>query len=645
MTNRPIRAEFTVRALVLGVVLSAVLAGANAYLGMKVGMTVSASIPAAVISMGIFRFLRRSTIVENNLVQTAASAGEALAAGAIFTLPALILLGQWDDFRYWPVTLVAGFGGLLGVLFSIPLRRALVVEGELRFPEGVATAEVLKAGDEGGHGLRLISIAAATAAAVKFGQTGLRVLAGSLSGAVTAGRAVVPFGCDLSLALLGVGFIVRFNIAVLVFAGGVLAWGVAIPIYTAIHGVPAGTEGYGAAAAVWSSKIRYIGVGAMVVGGIWALAAASRKIARALQLAFDYRSRTGAAGSAVPLEERDLPSAWIGAATVVIVAALTALAVGLVNSSELSLSAQRRVSLIVIIPFLAVIAGFLFSAVAGYMAGLVGSSHNPVSGVTIATILLTSFVLLALIGPGPAAAGGAMAILVGAVVCCAAAISGDNLQDLKAGHLVGATPYRQQIMQILGVVAAACVLAPILSLLYNAYGFTDALPRHGMNPADALPVPQATLMTSVAQGVFARDLEWGMIGLGVLVAVLVIILDLILEARGSTFRTPVLAVAVGVYLPLELTAPMLIGGILAWLTSRRPGTDMRSGLLVASGLIAGEAMMGILLAIPFAASGRTDVLAVPLPAGYGAMPSILMVLLLAVVAIWMIRAGRNSERP
>jgi putative OPT family oligopeptide transporter len=633
--------EITVKAVVLGIALSALLAAANAYLGLKVGMTVSASIPAAVISMGFLRLFRRSNILENNLVQTAASAGESLAAGVIFTIPALVLMGHWEGFRYFEVTALAGIGGMLGVLFSIPLRRALILEERLRFPEGVATAEVLKAGDTGGAGLRHIAVAAVVAGGIKLAQSGLKIAAGSMATAWTAGRSLVPFGCNLSPALVGVGYIVGLNIAVLVFGGGAIAWLVGIPIFSAIHGLPDGKTGYDAALAIWTTKIRYIGVGAMVIGGLWALLALLKPIGDGIRASMRAHARN-ADGEGLPQAEQDIPFRSVLIMTALCLCPLVLVYLRIIDRAALGTGAGTHAAVIALGLVLAVVAGFLFSAVAGYMAGLVGSSQNPVSGVTIATILLTALLLSLLLGVENASStvAAATAIVVGSVVCCAAAISGDNLQDLKAGHMLGATPYKQQIMQMIGVGVAAVTLAPVLSLLYRAYGLGTSLPRAGMDPAEALSAPQATLMHAVARGVFERDLEWGMIIIGMVVAILIIFADNVLKARGSAFRMPVLAVAVGIYLPLELTVPILLGGLLASAIQRRAGTPSTNGLLFASGLIAGEALMGILLAIPFAAAQSTDVIAMA-PEGFEYWAGIIGVAALAGVVRRLYRVARS----
>ncbi len=664
--------QITVKAVILGFLLSAILAGANAYLGLKVGMTVSASIPAAVISMAVLRLFKESNILENNIVQTAASAGESLAAGVIFTLPALILLKYWLDFPFFETAAIAMFGGILGVLFTIPLRRALIIESDLQFPEGVATGEVLKAGTEGGAGVKTIIKAGLAAAFFKLSQTGLKLFSSSVGGSVTTGKSIFGIGADLSVALLAVGYIVGLNIAVLIFAGGLISWLFGIPIYMAlsspeeITAIVGAAEGYDAALAIWSQKIRYLGVGAMVVGGVWALVSLAKPLVDGIKASMKaMKALKGEGGGDVPRTELDTPInivAWgiIGLAIPIFIVFMY-----VIDIEHLAVSSGAYWTAITFGVVFSLFAGFLFSSVAGYMAGLVGSSNNPISGVTIATVLATSLCLLAILGGQvdfaadmeKATTAAAAAIIVGAMIACAAALAGDNLQDLKAGQIVGATPYKQQIMQVVGVVAAALVIAPILSLLFNAYGLGGVFPREGMSPDEMLTAPQATLMQSVAEGVFARNLEWAMIIIGGLIAVAIIILDQILKHKGTEFRTPVLAVAVGIYLPVELSVPIFIGGMIAWGAAkvvrnraRQSGEDEeeaevqaeRKGLLFSSGLITGEALIGIVLAIPFAIRESTDALRI-MPEGYGGLTDFMGAAALILFMVWLYKVAVKKD--
>ena len=607
--------EITLKAIVLGVVLSVALAAANAYLGLFAGITVSASIPAAVISMAVLRLFPRSNILENNIVQTSASAGESLAAGVIFTIPALVIMGAWAGFDYWETTVIAGLGGVIGVLFTIPLRRALIVEQPLKFPEGVATAEVLKVGDTGGAGIKFIAWAGMIGALFKMGETGFRLWGGVLEKARYTGGSIAYLGANLSPALLGVGYIVGLNIAILIFLGGALNWYVAIPIIAAMQDPVAGVSAVDAASDLWSTQTRYLGVGAMVLGGLWALVQMRSSIVTGVRSGMQaYRRMRQGGTDDVERTEQDTPMQWVGIALVVSV--LPLFLVFLHFTEIVWVSALMAVIMLV--------AGFLFSSVAGYMAGLVGSSNNPISGVTIATILTSALLLSVLLGSG-SPIGPASAIFIGAVVACSAAIAGDNMQDLKAGRILGATPRKQQVMQVVGVVAAAFVMAPVLTLLLEAYGIGVATAAHP-NPLSA---PQATLMEAVASGVFGEGLPWRMVYLGMGVAAAIIAVDLWLEAKGSEFRMPVLAVAVGIYLPLQLDTTIFLGGMIAWAAGRsfarsraevqEPAargrldeteeTGKRHGLLFAAGLITGEALVGIAMAIPIVVSGRAEVFA------------------------------------
>jgi putative OPT family oligopeptide transporter len=596
--------EITIKAFVLGVVLSMVLAAANAYLGLFAGMTVSASIPAAVVSMGVLRFFRQSNILENNIVQTAASAGESLAAGVIFTLPALVIMGFWKEFNFFWVTIIATFGGLLGVLFTIPLRRSLIVESKLQFPEGIATAEVLKTGQSGGSGVIHIALASVAGALFKIGAKGIGFWPETVEGARRIGGSIAYFGSNLSPALLSVGYIVGLNIAILIFLGGVCNWFIAIPICAAFSDWPVHPEGHALAGQaisavefagqLWSAKTRYLGVGAMLIGGLWTILQMRKSLISGVLSGLKAYEAVEAGHVVLERTERDMHMKWI---IILIIASIVPLF--LVYEAFVG-----DITVTIPMALIMLIAGFIFSAVAGYMAGLVGSSNNPISGVTIATVVVSSLLLLLLMGKD-AENGPAAAIIIGSVVCCAAAIAGDNMQDLKTGHIVRATPWKQQVMQMVGTVAGALVIAPVLMLLFKAYGFKG---QPGGAGPDALIAVQANLMASVAKGVFSGNLPWVYVFIGMGIAVGLIILDLFLASIGSSFRAPVLAVAIGIYLPLELAVPIFAGGIIHQIVKSRvkisdgiaeevegPG---KNGLLFASGLITGEALMGILLAIP-----------------------------------------------
>ena len=633
--------QLTVRAIILSLILTVLLAAANAYLGLFAGLTVATAIPAAVVSMGVLRLLGRSSILENNIVATGASAGSSIAAGTIFTIPALVIMGHWQTFDYWWVLAIAGLGGLLGVLFSVPLRRTLILDQKLQFPEGVATAEVLKVGQDPGRGLKALSLAAATGAIFKLALSGLKLSPESFVVARFFGeRTIGFFGINLSPALLGVGFIVGFNIGALMLSGGALSWWVFIPFYNTflqdhdpvLAAELVGLEADAAANLIWGRQIRYIGVGAMLIGGLWSLWSLRKSLLSGVKTGLALR---GASMVGVPDTERDLPMTMIMSGIVLFVLPLFALYYAVVDSLGIAFT----------MAVIMVVAGFVFSSVSGYMAGLVGSSNNPVSGITISTILFASLILLAIMGAG-STVGPVAAIMIGAVICNSAAVAGDNLQDLKAGQLVGATPWRQQVMLGIGALASAAVMAPVLNLLLEAYGIGTPA-REGVN---ALAAPQAMLMASVASGIFGGGLPWNMVATGAVVGAIVITLDEWLKRNGKSWRAPVLAVAVGIYLPLELSTPIFAGGLIAelatrWHRRRNPGGDTEKlkqmGLLFSAGLIAGEAIVGVLMAIPIVITKDANVLAVAESLQPGQWAGILT---LAAVGWWMHRVATQQGR-
>ena len=637
-SQAPVR-QLTFRAIVLSIILAVILAAANAYLGLFAGLTIATAIPAAVVSMGVLRLLGGGTILENNIVQTGASAGSSIAAGVIFTIPALVILGYWQDFRYSWVLAIAGLGGLLGVLFSVPLRRTMIVEEPLPFPEGKAAAEVLKAGENPGPGLKILAMAGAVGALVKLiAASGLRVIPDNAIGAGFIGKYLGYIGTNLSPALLGVGYIVGLNIGIVVVSGGILSWLIAIPIYHAFFlssdpALAAQVAGQGAAdiaGAIWSAKIRFLGVGAMLIGGIWTLFSLRKSLVSGVKSGL-AAARKSSAGTVIADTERDLPMKWMLVALVLFVLPLGALYQVIVGQWHVSIP----------MTIIMIVTGFLFVSVSAYLAGLVGSSNNPVSGITIATILFAAAVLVLLLGRD-SEIGAVAAIMIGAVVCCAAAVGGDNLQDLKAGYLVGATPWKQQLMLMIGAFSCALIMAPVLNLLAAAYGIGAPTAEH----PNSLTAPQATLMASVAKGMFGGHLPWGMIGIGVGVGAAIIALDKWLEKIRSDFRVPVLAAAIGIYLPLELMVPIFLGGLIAHFVERKHklpkgasdarDTIHRPGTLFSAGLITGEALMGIGIAIPIVSSGRADVLALPPALHFNQWVGLVV---LALVAWLLYRSG------
>ena len=628
--------QLTFKAIVLSIILTVILASANAYVGLFAGLTVATAIPAAVISMAVLPLFGSSNILENNIVATGASAGTSISAGAIFTLPALILLHHWSSFDYWWTLAIVGLGGLLGVLFSVPLRRTLIIEQKLQFPEGIAAAAVLKVGANPGIGAKFLALASAVGGTFKFLTSGLHLLPETFTVKTFVGeRGIAFFGYGFSPALLGVGYIVGLNVAILIAAGGLFSWWLAIPLYNSFffNQDPAllhkliGLDAEDAAFAIWRAQVRYIGVGCMLTGALWALWSLRNSLWSAVRSGL----KVGVRGAAdIPHTERDLPMG----------AVLICIALFVIPLFFLYYLVVGTIGVALAMAVIMIIAGFLFSSVSGYMAGLVGSSNNPVSGITICTILFASLVLMWMVG-GKSSIGAVAVVFIGAVVCNAAAVAGDNLQDLKAGQLVGATPWRQQVMLCIGVVASAAVMAPVMNVLLFAYGIGE--PAHaGVKP---LPAPQANLVRSVAEGMFGGTLPVNMIVIGAVIGALIIMLDLYLRRRGSRWSAPVLAVAVGIYLPLDVSTPILAGGFVAemvarWHIKHSAGGDhellKQNGMLFAAGLITGEALVGIFIAMCIWISKNPGVLSMASEMTDGKWWA---AILLLGICYWIYRAG------
>ncbi len=570
--------ELTVRAVVIGLLIGTVLTAANTYLGLYAGMTVTGSIPAAIVSMGILRgLLRRGTIRENNIVQTIASAGEAVAAGIIFTVPAMLITGVWLEFSFWKVSLIGLLGGLLGVLFMVPLRRVLIVEDEeLIYPEGVACAQVLEAGESGGSPMRTILSALGGGLLFKSLVGLVAVFRGTAEAAWRVAGTVLYGGTDVSVALLGVGVIVGVEIGIAALAGSVIAWLFAIPIFYWLSPLPE-QSALDAAWSLWSSQIRYMGVGAMIVGGLasmWKIRGGIGKAVRHLL------GGIGRGGRSVERTDQDLPNSLVGAAFAVAAIGTFVLYQSVTGSLPVALTAG----------VVMLVSSLFFVAVSSYICGLVGSSNNPISGTTICALMFSSVILLILGMTGSAGILGALG--VASIVCCAAATAGDTSQDLKTGQLVGATPRLQQTGQLIGILVPVFTIAPVLTLLHRAYGI-------GTGEPNALLAPQATLFASIAEGLFGdSSIPWNMVWIGALIAIGIVLFDGFLQRSGSRFRAHVMPVAVGIYLPISLMVPIFLGGLISQRLQERSEGARHKGLLIASGLIAGEAIAGILIAIP-----------------------------------------------
>ena len=627
----PVR-EFTVRGVFLGALITLAFTAANVYLGLKVGLTFASAIPAAVISMALLYRLRDSNILENNLVQTQASAAGTLSS-VIFVLPALLMLGLWNGFPFWQTALVCAAGGTLGVLYTVPLRRVMVVQSGLPYPEGVAAAEVLRVGEAQRHkaegkgqsaGLRQLGWGTGLAALFGFLSGGLRLLGDAVNLWIPAGGVVFRVAAGFSPALLAAGYLMGAAAGVAVLLGLVLCWGVAVPWLTALAPAEPGQALPALANQLWAGKVRFLGAGVIGISALWTVATLIRPILQAVR---QQGARPQGGTTAVPATDQDMPRHWMLAIGAAALAVLFLVTQGFIAQYLPDMPPATRYALTALCVLFAAVFGFLVAAACGYMAGLVGSSASPISGIGIIATILMGLALLALHTLVPAFAasvsgplGVALVLFMVSVILAMAAISNDNLQDLKTGYLVGATPWRQQVVLIIGCLVGAVVIPPVLDLLYNAYGFAGALPRPGMDPAQALAAPQATLMQQIASGIFSGALEWTMLGLGVLLGVGVIVADVALRRAGRGALPP-LAVGLGIYLPPTIGLTLAVGAALGWSLQRglrsakaRLGADWAAaaeerGLLLASGLIVGESLMGLLLAALIGFSGQDAPLA------------------------------------
>lgn len=595
--------ELTARALILGALLTTVFTAANVYLGLKVGLTFASSIPAAVISMAILSAVKNASILENNIVQTVASAAGTLSA-IIFVLPGLVITGWWAGFPFWQSFLVCVSGGILGVLFTIPLRRALVTNSDLPYPEGVAAAEVLKVGSaargeagtdagEAREGLTAVLLGTLASAGLAI-AAGMRLVASEVSGVLRLGSsAATGYSVSWSLALFGAGHLVGLTVGVAMLVGLIIAWVVAVPALTVMNPLPAGGELEAHVMGLWRTKVRFLGAGTIGIAAIWTLAKLAKPVVGGL-VASLKQSQTAATGD--PLD-RDLAPSWIIGLTALCLAIAGVLAWRFVQGTVLEGNATTLT--LIAVPFVFIV-GFAIAGVAGYMAGLIGASNSPISGIGILGIVSCASIFAVAVPPTEALRPAlvAIALFVTSIVFACATISNDNLQDLKTGQLVGASPMKQQIALIVGVIAGAAVIPFVLNLLARAYGFAGAA-NVGVLAENPLPAPQATLISALAQGVVGGSLEWTMIGIGAVLGAALIALDAGLRAakKGSL---PVLAVGIGIYLPMSVTFAVVLGALAAWWyehrtrTAANPGRAERLGTLVASGMIVGESLFGVL---------------------------------------------------
>lgn len=648
--------EITVKATLLAIILAILLGAANAYLALKVGTTVAASIPAAVISMGIFRLFKKSNVLENNLVQTAASAGEGLAGAATFMLPALIITKFWTGFNFWETMIITLLGGCLGVMFSVPLRKILL-NLNLPFPEGTAIGNILRVSAERGTQIRNLVQGILAGGILVFCQTGLQVIGSYYPLWFRAKNFIYGSTLGVDAALFGAGYIIGIRPIVAILFGVICGWLIGVPILCLHYGITANAASpYDAVMTLWSQHIRYIGVGTMLVAGVWTLLTLIKPVKKALFLT--KQLDVGDEGKAKILRtEYDIPMKYVFTS----VSILGILAFGLIfytlSHGALNLALPRLILISVVAVAGLLVFGFFSALVAGYIVGLIGSTNAPVSGLMIINILITSLLLVPLMAIGNHSVADrqfmiAMILLLVTMIGAALVITSENIQDLKAGRMVGATPWKQQLMMLIGVIVASIVIAPVMELLFQAYGMGGVFPHPGMNPQQMLPAPQAGLMAALAQGVMMHSLPLDMISVGALIGVLAIIINFFLRKTG--LQLAVLAIGLGIYLPPEITTPTILGGFAHFFASRSLQKDLQSkpeaqhlpirkkaqeqGTLFACGLVAGAALMGVFLAIPFVIKGSTDVLKI-VGDKFTPMANLLGILVAIFLFVWIYRKG------
>ncbi|KTD16578.1 OPT family oligopeptide transporter [Legionella jordanis] len=618
-------AELTVRSIILAVILTVLLALSNAYLALKLGILTSASIPAAIISMGVLRFFKNATILENNAVQTAASAGEAVAGGIVYTIPALVIIRYWDGFDYLTNFFIAAIGGILGVLFSIPLRRVLVNEPILRFPEGKAIAEVLKSSAEKA-GIRDIFLGGAVGAFLELLQTGFKVVANSWSYWFTFKRSLFGFGIGFSATMIGAGYLVGHEMAISIFLGAIISWLIAMPIVSQFY--PQFIEQYSpdqASVFLWNSEMRYLGIGAMLFAGTWTFLKLVRPLLKSMSLSFSAFMAKSHSEKQLPRTDKDIPMPFILIAVLIMAAVLFLFFQFIFPLEEVGFDGDFAPSVVFGGVLYVLIIGFLFSVITAYFSGMVGVTASPGSSVVIAGMLFAAWVLLTAmnhffplpLSNGQIRAAEAITIVIGSVVTGIAAIANDNTQDLKVGQLVGATPWKQQVMLLLGVVISSLVIPPVMQILFDVYGIAGVMPHEGMDPSQSLPAPTAALMAAITEAVFRNTLPWMMMFFGAAIILLIILCNRLFQLE-RVIKLSILGIAIGMYLPLASSFPLFLGGMIAlvvqWrLNKRRLDEEEKihrkqRGVLIACGLVAGSALIDVILAIPFSILQTPDAL-------------------------------------
>ncbi len=645
-------AELTLRSILLAIILTVILAISNTFLALKLGILTSASIPAAIISMGILRFFKHSTILENNAVQTAASAGEAVAGGIVYTIPALIVIEYWHHFDYLTNFLIALTGGVLGVLFSIPLRRLLVNDNALKFPEGRAIAEVLKSSSDK-TGMRDLVYGSIIGAVFELLQVGFKVVANSWNHWFVIKRSIFGVGAGFSATMIGAGYLVGFDMAFSIFAGAIVSWFIALPILSQFFPdflLQHPTNE--AAVLLWNSQLRYLGIGAMLFAGVWTFIKLIKPLLNNVLQSFQ-RITKKQEKSVLPRTDKDIPLPYIVMGVSLMAGVLFLFFQSIFPVEQIGLGLHYSSALVFGAVTYVLIVGFLFAVITSYFSGMVGVTASPGSAVVIAGILFASWLLLGLIHaviPIPLdkaqiVAAEAIIIIIASVVTGIAAIAIDNTQDLKVGQLVGATPWKQQVMLLLGVVVSSLVIPPVMQLLFNVYGIAGIMPHPGMDVAQSLPAPTAALLAAITEAVFRNSLPWTMMFIGAGIIYAVILCNRIFKLQ-RFIQLSILGIAIGMYLPITSSFPLFLGGIIALFLKRRLGAKTQdetiinqgkqTGTRIACGLVAGSALLDVLLAIPFSIYHSPDALSL-VDAGWQTYGLVLAVLCIIGLAKWMER--------
>lgn len=647
--------ELTWRCILLSVILAMLLAMSNAYLALKLGILASASIPAAIISMGVLRLFKNASILEHNAVQTAASAGEAVAGGIVYTIPALVIIGYWHHFDYLTNVLIAISGGVLGVLFSVPLRRILVNDAKLAFPEGKAIAAVLHSSDEGA-GLRDIIWGSLIGGVLELAQTGLKCLASGWTWWFSIKRHILCLGLGFSATMLGAGYLVGFDMACSIGLGAMIAWLLALP--TLSHVYPhfvLQTTPTEAGLALWNQELRYLGIGAMLFAGIWTLMTLVKPLFRSMRSSLYTKQKISHART-----DRDLPLPVLAIGIVLMILVLLYLLKNVLPITQMGFDVSSGWSIVTAVILYILIAGFIFSVITAYFSGMVGVTASPGSSIVIAGILFAAWMLLSLMTkmlPLPLsaeqiAAAQAVVIVIASIVTGIAAIANDNSQDLKVGQIVGSTPWKQQLMLLFGVIISALVIPPVMQMMFDVYGIAGVMPHPGMDISKSLPAPTAAMLAAITGAVFSHGLPWAVMNSGAVIILVLIILRRLLQLE-RWFHLSLLGVAIGMYLPVTSSLALLVGGVIAklaerrleqqsWITSERL-LRKQVGTRIACGLVAGSALMDVLLAIPFSLQHSADAWRIVSDSWEQSIGVILSIVIMLGLGIWIIQRVEKAK--